>query len=92
MRREVAVRRLDVTQDAEIRRLRWHCRRGMKELDIVLNRYLDRDYALASEQERLAFQALLDQEDPVIWTWVLGAESPPEGLLADVIHKLSIAR
>lgn len=78
----------EANDSMELRRLRWQCRRGMKELDIVLTRYLDRDYAQASEAERLAFQALLEQEDPVIWTWVLGAEPAPEGAVGDVIRKL----
>ena len=64
----------------------------MKELDIVLNRYLDRDYAEAPESERLAFQTLLDQEDPVIWAWLLGIDTQlPDGALGDVIRKLANA-
>ena len=45
-------------------RLRWRCRRGMRELDVLLVRYLDRDFAGASSRERDAFRALLDLPDP----------------------------
>jgi len=44
-------------------RLRWRCRRGMRELDVLLVRYLDRRYAGATRAEQLAFEALLDLPD-----------------------------
>lgn len=47
-------------------RLQWLCRRGMKELDAVLQPYLAEKYPHASTQRRRAFAALLDYEDPEI--------------------------
>jgi antitoxin CptB len=49
---------------SEMSRLRWHCRRGMKELDVVLEGYLARYYADASAEDRKAFEALLELPDP----------------------------
>jgi antitoxin CptB len=46
--------------------LRWRCRRGMKELDIVLLRYLDIGWLQAAPGERLAFERLLQLPDPVL--------------------------
>jgi antitoxin CptB len=65
---------------AEGGRLRWRCRRGMKELDILLSRYLDECYGTASTDEQKAFQLLLDAQDPVIYAYCLGSERPPEHL------------
>jgi antitoxin CptB len=63
-------------------RLRWRCRRGMKELDLLLNRYLDERYAAAPAEEQVLFQGLLEVQDPVIYAYCLGSESPPENLAA----------
>ncbi len=65
---------------AEEGRLRWRCRRGMKELDILLIRYLDERFCLASPQEQAAFRGLLDSPDPEIYAYCLGSERPPSHL------------
>ena len=44
-------------------RLRWQCRRGTKELDLLLQRYLDSGYLLADEEEQALFVELLALED-----------------------------
>ena len=56
--------------------LRWRCRRGMKELDILLTRYLDERYGTAPAEEREAFRGLLDAQDPLIYAYCLGSEPP----------------
>ena len=61
-------------------RLRWRCRRGMKELDILLARYMDERFCTASTQEQEAFRGLLEIQDPVIYAYCLGQERPPEHL------------
>jgi antitoxin CptB len=61
-------------------RLRWRCRRGMKELDILLTRYLDQRFCSASPQEQAEFRGLLDRPDPEIYAYCLGAERPPAHL------------
>ena len=57
--------------------LRWKQRRGMKELDILLERYFRRHYDTASPKERATYRRLLEREDPEIWLWVVGQEAPP---------------
>jgi antitoxin CptB len=64
----------------ELGRLRWRCRRGMKELDILLTRYIDERFCTASPQEQEAFRGLLEIQDPVIYAYCLGQERPPEHL------------
>jgi len=66
----------------DVGKLRWRCRRGMKELDILLTRYVDERYGSASAEEQQAFQGLLETQDPVIYAYCLGQESPPEHLAA----------
>jgi antitoxin CptB len=66
----------------DVGRLRWRCRRGMKELDILLTRYMDERYRTAPAEEQQAFQGLLETQDPVIYAYCLGQERPPEHLAA----------
>ena len=54
--------------------LRWQCRRGMLELDYVLERYLDEHYAAADEAERERFRNLLTAQDPELQVWLLNGE------------------
>jgi antitoxin CptB len=73
---------------AEVGRLRWRCRRGMKELDILLTRYLDERYGAAGAQEQQAFQQLLESQDPLIFAYCLGSQRPPEHL-AGLIERIT---
>jgi antitoxin CptB len=72
----------------DLGRLRWRCRRGMKELDILLTRYLDERYGAAPEKEQLAFRQLLEAQDPLIYAYCLGQERPPEHL-AGLIERIA---
>ncbi|MCX7189215.1 MAG: hypothetical protein RLZZ541_971 [Pseudomonadota bacterium] len=49
--------------DEEVRRLSWRCRRGLLELDIVLQRFSENHVAALNKQELLAFDGLLDLPD-----------------------------
>ncbi len=71
--------------------LRWHTRRGLQELDLLLQRYLDQRYPRASAAERVNFAALLEQNDADIMDWVLGRQSAPKHL-TDVIRALGSDR
>jgi antitoxin CptB len=76
------------TGDAELRRLRWRCRRGMRELDQLLTRWLDRCWAQASDAERGVFLRLLDSEDDRLWRWSVGQETAPDVALDALIRKI----
>jgi antitoxin CptB len=58
--------------DEEGRRLLWRCRRGMKELDILLERYVRSQVAAASPRDRGTLQALLELPDPVLADYLFG--------------------
>ena len=60
--------------DPEIKRLRWRCRRGMRELDQLMLRYLDQRWLIADDEERKLFLHLLDCEDDKLWRWFMGLE------------------
>ncbi len=59
-------------------KLRWRCRRGIKELDVLLERYMDQRFCAASPRERDAFRRLLETEDTFLYAYCLGQSPPPE--------------
>jgi very-short-patch-repair endonuclease len=62
----------------ELERVRWRCRRGLLELDIVLGRFVEQYYAGLDEVQQVAFDALLDMPDNVLWDMITGREAPPQ--------------
>lgn len=59
-----------------LQRVRWRCRRGLLELDIVLGRFIDRHYAALDEAQRLAFDEMLDLPDTEFWDLIRGNTEP----------------
>jgi antitoxin CptB len=74
--------------EAEFRRLRWRCRRGMRELDQLLVRWLEREWPDASESERGVFLRLLESEDDRLWRWFLGHEIAPDAALDSLVQHI----
>ena len=69
-------------------RLRWQCRRGMLELDELLQSYLDRRYADADATEQGAFRTLLNLSDQEIFDFFFGALAPADPKLLHVIEQI----
>ena len=76
-------------EEAPIGRLRWQCRRGMRELDVVLERWLDTRYPSAAEPERRAFRSLLEAQDPQLIAWLFGRERPGDPMLAALVEDIA---
>lgn len=53
-----------------VRKLRWLCRRGMKELDILLEQFIEREQSRLSEGAWPRLESLLAAEDDVLWDWI----------------------
>jgi antitoxin CptB len=60
----------------------------MKELDYLLERWLDLHYAAAGEQRRMAFQRLLEAQDPQLVAWLFERERPADAAVAALIDEL----
>ena len=69
------------------RRLRWQCRRGLLELDLLFARFLDERYDCLNEKEQAAFQQLLAQPDHSLLAWLQEQELPPPEL-QNILTKL----
>ena len=50
--------------------MRWRCRRGMLELDILLAHFVERHYACLDETQRSTFNTLLDMPDAELWDMI----------------------
>jgi len=61
----------------ELERVRWRCRRGMLELDIVLNRFIEQHYASLNKAQQAALDRLLDMPDPTLWDMITNTGSAP---------------
>ena len=60
------------------RRLLWRCRRGMKELDLLLERFAREALPRAPAAEQAAFERLLSLPDPVLAGYLLAGERPQD--------------
>ncbi|MDP3270196.1 MAG: succinate dehydrogenase assembly factor 2 [Legionella sp.] len=73
---------MDVREKA---RLTWHCRRGMLELDLILQRFMDAKIDELNEQELNAFDLLLNYTDPELFSWLMGHTDPEDKVLYDIV-------
>jgi antitoxin CptB len=69
-------------------RLAWRCRRGMKELDLVLVRYLREHWPAATAAERASFEQILELPDPLLAAYLLGREHAPDPGLEKLLDVL----
>jgi len=69
-------------------RLRWKCRRGLLELDIVLDKFLQDEGETLSEGEVAALSDLLDQHDNDLWDLVIGRSDRVDARLRGILARL----
>ena len=68
----------DVARERLEKKLQWRCRRGMKELDFLLLRYLRERHRDAASDERAAFVEFLELPDPDIARYLLAGDVPTD--------------
>jgi antitoxin CptB len=69
-------------------RLRWRCRRGMLENDLILTRFLDARGDAITEQEVAALDILLELSDNELWDLLSGREEPADAAVAPLLERL----
>lgn len=72
----------------DLERLRWRCRRGMLELDIVLQDFLEKNYMRLSRSEIQQFDALLNLPDNDLWDIIMARKEVEDIKLQPVIQLL----
>ena len=69
-------------------KLKWACRRGMLELDVLFRPFVDEAYDDLSDADKLIFQRLLEGEDPTLFAWFMGHETAQDENHAYIVDKI----
>lgn len=69
-------------------KLRWACRRGMLELDVLLGNFLEEAYINLSTEDQAVFVKLLDCNDQELFMWLTGKEKSVDPLLMSMVEKI----
>ena len=77
---------------SELDRVRWRCRRGLLELDLVLNGFAGARLESMTPAELELFHRLLDAADNDLWDWISGRAEPADGTLSGLIAQLRAVR
>lgn len=72
-------------------RLRWQCRRGLLELDFLLETYLDHAWPILSKPDKALFEELLSNHDPDLQSWLLGDQDAPRSYRSMLEHILEVS-
>jgi antitoxin CptB len=81
---------IDVSENLEHKRLMWHCRRGMLELDVLLLPFCREVYLTLSSEDQAKFVDLLECEDPDLFAWFMQhqvSENPNHDYMVKLILK-----
>ncbi len=68
--------------------MRWRSRRGLLELDIVLGRFIEAQYAQLTEAEQQVFEVLLDMPDNTLWDMIAGRQEAAHGEQQALLEKI----
>ena len=66
------------TDAKRLARLKWKCRRGMLELDFLLERFVKNKLTLLDDKQLQLFDRLLDEPDPVLLSWFMEHDVPED--------------
>lgn len=79
---------MSTISDQEVNRMRWAARRGMLELDLVLEPFVVHRYAELSDEDRQRFQNLMACEDQDLFAWFLRRQVPEDEELAQIVASI----
>ncbi|MBM2830238.1 MAG: succinate dehydrogenase assembly factor 2 family protein [Gammaproteobacteria bacterium] len=66
--------------------LLWRCRRGIREMDLLLQYFIEKRFDLLTNEEKDAFEQLLEQQDLDIMAWIMGRAEPPNEQIRHLIE------
>lgn len=77
-----------VIRSRDFQRLYWQCRRGMLELDALLQGFMVRHYDTLDAGQRKALETLLASPDPLLLEYLMGRAVPFDKDVADVVSRI----
>lgn len=78
-------------QNTELARIRWQCRRGMLELDLFLQSFMDKAYMQLTPKQKKSFSDLLETPDQMLLDYLMGRVIPYDKDIADVTKQVRLA-
>ena len=75
-----------MTDEIEVKRLIWHSRRGMLELDVLLKPFVEEAYRNLNTEDQQRYKALLDCEDADLFTWFMERIEPEDQDMAHIVR------
>ena len=66
-------------------KIKWNCRRGMLELDLILERFFIAYIDKLDQAQLTAFEQLLTSPDPSLYAWLMGQDIPIAQELTDIV-------
>lgn len=76
----------ETSDSLSFKRLKWQCRRGMLELDVLLEPFLDEVYLTLDEEDKARFHELIKLEDQEMFPWFMQKETPEDADLARIVN------
>lgn len=74
--------------EVELKKMWWHSRRGMLELDLLLLPFATDKLAELDDSQQKIYQRLLEQEDQDLWSWLIEKELAPDSELKLMIQMI----
>ena len=73
---------------SDYNRLQWQCRRGMLELDTLLQGFLNDQYRVLPAKEQAIFEELLNYPDQLLFEYLMGKIKPTDVDIANVVERI----
>lgn len=72
----------------ELRRLTWHSRRGMLELDVLLLPFTEQEYLKLPELDKVQYKRLIDCEDQDLFDWFMNKSICPDEDIQRMVNQV----
>ncbi|MBA1444042.1 MAG: succinate dehydrogenase assembly factor 2 [Gammaproteobacteria bacterium] len=77
---------MPMSETVEINRLRWQCRRGMLELDLLLFAFLENEYPYLDREARKDFATLLEFPDQTLQSWLISDSKIADKQMVEIVQ------
>ncbi|WP_338521620.1 succinate dehydrogenase assembly factor 2 [Candidatus Legionella polyplacis] len=72
------------------RKIKWRCRRGILELDLILRKFINNKIFLLSKKQLFFFEMLINYDDQVLFDWFVGRKFPLDKNIQNIIKTINI--
>ena len=80
-----------LSAEGRVKKLRWRSRRGLKELDVLFERFFDQQIDVLTAGGWPELEAFLAQEDDILLDWISGRNLPTDPDVLKLINTLTHA-